>query len=393
MGKSYSKQTESVQGGILRSQYGETSEAIFMTQGFVYQSAEEAEKRFSESKSNEFTYSRYGNPTSRMLESRMSQLEGAEDGYATSSGMAAVNGSLFSILQAGDHIVSSKALFGSCLYILEIILPNYGVNVDFVDGTDNQQWIEKINPETKAVFFESISNPTLELVDVEFVCHLAKQNQALSIVDNAMATPLFLPSAEFGADVVVYSTTKHTDGQGRALGGMVLGTKEYIRGPLESYMKHTGGSPSPFNSWIFLKSLDSLALRVNYQADTALALAEQLEKSPKIKKVIYPHLKSHPQYDLAKTQMKKGGTVFSIEMDGGKEKAFQFMNNLNIFRVSNNFGDSKSLVTHPATTTHKRLTSEQRETLGISDGIIRVSVGLEDKDDLMDDLESALLTI
>ncbi|MCY4446781.1 MAG: aminotransferase class I/II-fold pyridoxal phosphate-dependent enzyme [Rhodobacteraceae bacterium] len=393
MAKTYSKQTVAVQGGVLRSQFGETSEAIFLTQGFVYDSAEQAEARFSQAQPNEFTYSRYGNPTTRMLENRMAQIEGTEDGFATASGMAAVNGSLCAILKAGDHVVASRVLFGSCLYILENILPKFGIQVDFVDGTDNQQWAHKVKPNTRAVFFESLANPTLELVDVEFVSKLAQKNNAITIADNALATPLFLPAHELGINVVVYSTTKHTDGQGRAIGGIVLGTKDFIRGPLESYMKHSGGAPSPFNSWIMLKSLDTLNLRVNYQADTAMHVATNLEKSTKIRKVIYPHLKSHPQYTLAKKQMKKGGTVFAIEVEGGKEGAFRFMNNLKIFRVTNNFGDAKSLVTHPATTTHQRLTQAQRNSFGIHDGLVRVSVGLEDRDDILEDLDTAIQAI
>ncbi len=390
MPKSYSRQTQAVQGGILRSQFGETSEAIYLTQGFVYDSAEQAEARFIEAEADEFIYSRYGNPTVRMFEHRMAQLEGKEDGFATASGMAAVNGSLCSMLKAGDHVVSSRVLFGSCLYILENILPSFGVRVDFVDGIDHDQWTRTVKPETRAIFLESLSNPTLEVIDVEFVSSLAKKNGAVLIVDNAMASPLFFPVAEQGADVVVYSATKHIDGQGRALGGIILGSGDYIRGPLESYLKHTGGALSPFNAWIMLKSLETLSLRANRQADSALQMATQLAQSDKIARVIYPHLRSHPQYDLAKRQMNKGGTVFSIVIEGGKEAAFRFMNNLKICRISNNFGDAKSLVTHPATTTHQRLTQEQRDVVGISDGMVRVSVGLEETADLLDDLTTAL---
>lgn len=387
------KQTLAVHGGTLRSQFGETSEAIYLTQGFVYSSPEQAEERFIEAGENEFIYSRYGNPTVRMFENRMALLEGLEDAFATASGMAGVNGALFSNLSAGDTIVSSRALFGSCLYILENVLPRFGVKVEFVDGTDNAQWESKVNPDTKVIFVETVSNPTLEVIDLEFVCNLAKKNDAIVIADNALASPQFFKAGKLGADIVVYSATKHIDGQGRSLGGIVIGTKDYIRGQFESYLKHTGGAISPFNAWIMLKGLETLTVRTNYQADSALKIASELEGLSNLSKVIYPHLSSHPQYNLARELMSRGGTVFALDFEGGKEASFKFMNKLEIVKISNNFGDAKSLVTHPATTTHQRLSEEQRSRLGISDGLVRVSVGLENTEDLLEDLETAIKTI
>ena len=377
----------------MRSQFGETSEAIYLTQGFVYSSPEQAEERFIEAGENEFIYSRYGNPTVRMFENRMALLEGLEDAFATASGMAGVNGALFSNLSAGDTIVSSRALFGSCLYILENVLPRFGVKVEFVDGTDNAQWESKVNPDTKVIFVETVSNPTLEVIDLEFVCNLAKKNDAIVIADNALASPQFFKAGKLGADIVVYSATKHIDGQGRSLGGIVIGTKDYIRGQFESYLKHTGGAISPFNAWIMLKGLETLTVRTNYQADSALKIASELEGLSNLSKVIYPHLSSHPQYNLARELMSRGGTVFALDFEGGKEASFKFMNKLEIVKISNNFGDAKSLVTHPATTTHQRLSEEQRSRLGISDGLVRVSVGLENTEDLLEDLETAIKTI
>ncbi len=374
----------------MRSQFGETSEAIYLTQGFVYDSPEQAEERFIEAGENEFIYSRYGNPTVRIFENRMAMIEGHEDAFATASGMAGVNGALCSTLSAGDTVVSSRALFGSCLFILENVLPRFGVKVEFVDGTDSEQWVSKVNEDTKAIFIETVSNPTLEVIDLDFVSKLAKKYGAILIADNALASPQFLRAGESGADIVVYSATKHIDGQGRSLGGIVIGSKEYIRGPFESYLKHTGGAISPFNAWIMIKGLETLELRTNYQANSALKICRELEGLDKLSKVIYPHLPSHPQYPLAKGLMSKGGTVFALEFEGSKEASFRFMNNLEIVRISNNFGDAKSLVTHPATTTHQRLSEEQRSSLGISDGLVRVSVGLENTDDLIEELVSAV---
>ena len=382
--------TKAVHQGTRRSQYGETSEAIFLTQGFVYDTAEQSEARFIELGEDEYIYGRYGNPTVRMFEERIAALEGAEDAFATASGMAAVSGALMAGLKSGDHIVAARALFGSCLYICEEILTRYGVNVTFVDGTDLDQWREAVHSKTKLVFFESISNPTLELIDIEAVSEIAHKVGAKVIVDNVFATPVLQSSLSLGADVVIYSATKHIDGQGRCLGGVVCASKEFIRKTLEPYLKHTGGALSPFNAWVMLKGLETLDLRVQAQADSALALASELEGHSAIDRVIYPGLASHPHHALMKEQMTKGGTVFSVVIKGGKEAAFRVLNALDIMIISNNLGDSKSIATHPATTTHQRLTTEQRANLGISDGLLRFSVGLEDTDDLRVDLMNAL---
>ncbi|WP_149776053.1 O-succinylhomoserine sulfhydrylase [Ruegeria intermedia] len=391
MSDSWSKRTKAVHGGIRRSQYKEVSEAIFLTQGFVYDTAEQAEARFIESGPDEFIYARYGNPTVSMFEQRIAALEGAEDAFATASGMAAVNGALTSMLKAGDHVVSAKALFGSCLYILENILTRYGVEVTFVDGTDLDQWKAAIRPDTKAVFFESMSNPTLEVIDIEAVAELAHAVGATVIVDNVFSTPVFSQAIAQGADVVVYSATKHIDGQGRALGGVILGGKEFIRGTVEPYLKHTGGALSPFNAWVMLKGLETLALRVNAQAETAQKLAEALEGHETLERIMYPGLKSHAQNALVQRQLGgKGGTVLSLDIRGGKDAAFRFLNALTIPVISNNLGDAKSIATHPATTTHQRLSDAQKDELGITPGLIRFSVGLEDADDLLADIRQAL---
>lgn len=385
----WKKRTKAVHTGIRRSQYNEVSEAIFLTQGFVYDTAEDAEARFIQAGDDEFIYARYGNPTVAMFEERIAALEGAEDGFATASGMAAVNGALTSMLRAGDHVVSSRALFGSCLYILEEILSRYGVEVTFVDGTDMAAWQTAIRPDTKAVFFESISNPTLEVIDIARVAQMAHAVGATVIVDNVFATPVFSDAIAQGADVVVYSATKHIDGQGRALGGVILGTREFIRGTVEPYMKHTGGSMSPFTAWMMLKGLETIDLRVRAQAATAQYLAEQLQTVGTLSNVIYPGLNSHAQNALAHQQMGAGGTVLSIDA-GSKEAAFNLLNTLDIWTISNNLGDAKSIATHPATTTHQRLPEETRAMLGITPGLIRLSVGLEDPDDLLDDLKAAI---
>lgn len=382
--------TKLVHEGTRRSQYGEMAEAIFLTQGFAYESAESAEARFVKAGEDEFIYARYGNPTTRMFEERIAALEGTEDAFATASGMAAVNGALVSMLRAGDHVVSSRALFGSCLYILEEVLGRYGVNVTFVDGADLDQWRKAVVPGTKAVFFESMSNPTLELVDIRAVSEIAHAVGAVVIVDNVFATPIFSRAVEQGADVVVYSTTKHIDGQGRALGGVVCGSKEWIRKVLEPYMKHTGGSMSPFTAWMHLNGMATLDLRCRAMADSALRVARALEGDARVSKVIYPGLTSHPQHALAMAQMGSGGTLVTFEVAGGKEAAFRFMNALEIAKISNNLGDAKTIATHPATTTHQRLPQEQKDALGITPGLIRLSLGLEDSDDLIADLRQAL---
>ncbi len=384
------KRTNLVHGGTRRSQYGEVSEAIYLTQGFVYDTAEAAEARFLETGPDEFIYARYGNPTVAMFEERLALLEGTEDCFATASGMAAVNGALTSMLKAGDHVVSAKALFGSCLYILENVLGRFGVEVTFVDGTDLTAWDEAIRPETKAVFFESMSNPTLELVDIEGVAKLAHARGAMVIVDNVFSTPIYSRAVEQGADVVVYSATKHIDGQGRALGGAILGTKEHIRGVVEPYMKHTGGSMSPFNAWVMLKGMETLDLRVRAQTQSAGEIAKALEGHPKLNRMIYPGADSHPQGELVARQIGAGGTMLAFDLKGGKDEAFRFLNALEVIIISNNLGDAKSIITHPATTTHQRLSEEQREELGIGPGLVRLSVGIEDPEDLIADLKQAL---
>jgi len=385
--------TKLVHSGIRRSQYGEVSEAIFLTQGFVYDSAEQAEQRFLKSGSDEFIYARYGNPTVRMFEDRIAALEGAEDAFATASGMAAVNGALMSMLRAGDHVVSSRALFGSCLYILEDVLTRFGVEVSFVDGADLAAWEAAIRPDTRVVFFETLSNPTLEIVDIAGVSRLAHAVDATVVVDNVFATPIYSRALELGADVVVYSTTKHVDGQGRCLGGVVLGRREFVRKTLEPYLKHTGGALSPFNAWIMLKGMDTLDLRVRASTEAAAHLATSLADHPKLARVIYPHLPGHPQHALAKAQMEAGGTILSLDVKGGKAAAFRFLDALEICTISNNLGDSKSIVTHPATTTHQRLSEDQRDALGITPGLVRLSVGLEDPADLLADVATALSVV
>ena len=380
--------TRAVHHGIRRSQYGEMAEALFMTQGFAYDSAEQAEARFIKTGPDEFIYARYGNPTSRMFEDRIADLEGTEDAFATASGMAAVNGALMCWAKPGDHVVSSKALFGSCLYVLDV-LARFGVRISYVDGADLDQWRAAIQPDTKAVFFESVSNPTLEVVDIEGVAALAHEVGALVIVDNVFATPVYSRAVSQGADVVVYSSTKHIDGAGRCLGGVICGTRHFVREVAEPYLKHTGAAISPFNAWLMLNGMTTLDLRVRAQTETALALALALQSAPGVAKVIYPGLPDHPQYDLVQRQMGAGGTMVAVDA-GSKDAAFAAMNRMRIFQISNNLGDAKSIVTHPATTTHSRLSDEVRAELGITPGLLRLSVGLEDADDLIADLRQAL---
>lgn len=390
MEQNLNSRTKMVHSGVRRSQYGEVSEGLYLTQGFVYDSAEQAEARFLEAAEDEFIYARYGNPTIAMFQDRIAALEGAEDAFATASGMAAVSGALCSMVNAGDHIVAARALFGSCLYVLEDVLTRFGVEVSFVDGTDLAQWQNAIRSDTKIVFFETLSNPTLEVIDIAAVSKLAHAVGAMVIADNVFATPVFSKALQQGADVVVYSATKHIDGQGRTLGGVILGTKEFIRGKVEPYMKHTGGAMSPFTAWVMLKGLETIELRVRAQAETAQQIATFLCSHEKLHKVIYPGLTSHPQHKLAIAQMQQGGTVLSLDIKGGKAAAFAFLNALNIAIISNNLGDAKSIVTHPATTTHQRIPEAQKKVLGITDGLIRFSVGLEHPEDIIDDILQAL---
>ena len=393
MAEGWKTRTKLVHEGSRRSQYGEMAEAIFLTQGFAYPSAEAAEARFLKAGEDEFIYARYGNPTTRMFEDRIAALEGTEDAFATASGMAAVNGALVSMLRAGDHVVSARALFGSCLYILEEVLTRYGVRVTFVDGADLDQWRAAVTPGTRAVFFESMSNPTLELVDIAAVSEIAHAVGALVVVDNVFATPIFSRAVEQGADVVVYSATKHIDGQGRALGGVICGTRDFIRKVAEPYLKHTGAAMSPFTAWIMLNGMATLDLRCRAMADSALKVAAALEGHPRVTRMIYPGLASHPQHALAMAQMGTGGTLVTFEVAGGKQGAFRFMNALEIAKISNNLGDAKTIATHPATTTHQRLPQDQKDALGITPGLIRLSVGLEDADDLIADLMQGLAAV
>ena len=386
----WKKRTKAVHAGSRRSQYGEVSEAIYLTQGFVYPTAEAAEARFEALGEDEFIYARYGNPTVRMFEDRMSVLLGYEDAFACTSGMAAVSGALTALCKAGDHIVSSRALFGSCLYVLEDILARFGVDITLVDGTDNAAWEAAIRPETTLVFLESISNPTLEVIDLRHVVKLAHAVDALVLVDDAMATPIYSYASACGADIAIVSTTKHVDGQGRMLGGIIAGRRDLIRGPIEAYMKHTGGAMNPFTAWTHLKALETLDLRVRQQSQTAMAIADALAGHPKLSAVRYPTHDAHPQHELARSQCETGGTVLALEVKGGKEACFRFLNALELFTISNNFADAKSIVTHPATTTHQRLPQDQKDALGISGGMVRLSAGLEDAGDLIDDLRAAL---
>jgi O-succinylhomoserine sulfhydrylase len=378
--------------GLQRSQFEETSEAIFMTSGFVYQSAEEAEEAFK-NQGARYVYSRYANPTISMFEDRLRLLEGAEAVRGTSSGMAAVFASMACFLKAGDRVVASRALFGSCLYIIQEILPRYGVKFQLVDGADLNQWREALKPGVQAVFCESPSNPGLELVDLKAVAELTHQADGLLVVDNVFASPLLQKPLQLGADIVVYSATKHIDGQGRSLGGAVLGSAKYINESLAPFLRHTGPALSPFNAWILVKGLETMDLRVRQSCESALKIAQFLEQHPRVDRVRYPGLESHPQHALAKQQMSGFGTVVTLNVGKSKAETFRFLNALKLARISNNLGDSKSLVTHPVTTTHRSLKPEERERLGITDALIRFSVGLEDPQDLIEDLDQALKAV
>lgn len=381
--------TKLVRGGTMRSNFGETSEAIFLNSGFCYESAEVAESRFN-GEAPGFVYSRYLNPTLSMLEQRLELLEKADRCCVMASGMAAVFASIMCQIKAGDHFIASRVLFGSCYYIATEVLPNYGIEVTLVDGTNMDEWKKAFKENTKVVFIESPSNPNLELIDIEAVAKLCKQHSVHFIVDNIFATPLLQSPLELGADSVVYSTTKHMDGQGRCLGGAVLGSQEFIDDVLLPFHRHTGPALSPFNAWIVLKGLETFSLRMERHCTNGLAVARALETNSKIQKVIYPGLESHPQHEIAKKQMKQGGNMIAFEVKGGKDGAFSMLNKLKIVDISNNLGDAKSLATHPATTTHSNISAEERQRLNITDGMIRISIGLEDADDLIEDLEQAL---
>ena len=385
----YRPETRLVHSGTLRSQFGETSEALFLTQGFVYDSAEQCEARFK-GEDPGFLYSRFSNPNISMFERRMMELEGAEAARATATGMAAVTTAVLAPLKAGDHVVAAKAMFGSCRYVVEDLLPRYGIQSTLVDGLDLDQWRKAMRPNTKSCFLESPTNPTLDVMDISSIAEIAHQGGARLIVDNVFATPIWQSPLTLGADVVVYSATKHIDGQGRCLGGMILSSEAFIAEHLHNFMRQTGPSMSPFNAWVLLKGLETLAVRVRAQTETAAKIADALASHPKISRLIYPGRADHPQAALVKKQMRAGSTLIGFEVKGGKAGAFRCLNGLKISRISNNLGDAKSLVTHPATTTHQRLTPEARAELGISEGFIRFSAGLEHADDLIEDFAAAL---
>ena len=386
---SWRPQTLLVRGGTERSQFHETSEGLFLTSGYVYETAEDAERAFKR-EIEHYIYSRFSNPTVTMFEQRMALLEGAEICRATASGMAAVFASLMCQLNAGDHIVSSRALFGSCLYIVADVLPRYGIEVTIVDGTAPEQWEQALSRETKCVFLESPSNPALEIIDLKLVSELTHAAGGKLIVDNVFATPVLQHPLEFGADIVIYSATKHIDGQGRVLGGVILCDGEFFEENLRMFLRHTGPSMSPFNAWVLLKGLETLELRVRQHCVNTRDVAEFLSARNDVGRVLYPALPSHPQHELAMAQMSDGGNLVSFDIEGGREGAFRFLNALTLIDISNNLGDAKSLITHPATTTHQRLEPEERARMGITDGLVRLSVGLEDPDDVKEDLDRAL---
>ncbi len=381
--------TQLVHGGTTRTPYGETSEALFLTSGFVYDSAEQAEDTFTGAATH-YQYTRFGNPTVTMLEDRLAAIEGAEACRATATGMAAVHAAMLSHLKAGDRVVASRALFGSCHWIVSTLLPRYGIHSEFVDGADLDAWRIALSRPATMVLLESPSNPMLEVLDLRAIAGLAHAAGALVVVDNVFATPLLQKPIELGADIVVYSCTKHIDGQGRVLGGAVLGGKAWIEDTLQPFVRNTGPSLSPFNAWLLLKGLETLHLRVDAASRSAAAVADSLAAHPAVSRVWYPSRADHPQHALAMSQMSAGGTLVTVELAGGKAAAFRMMNALRLVAVSNNLGDSKSLVTHPATTTHMRIGADERARLGISDGAIRLSVGPEDALDLIDDLNQAL---
>jgi len=381
--------TQLVHGGTVRSQFGETSEALFLTQGFVYDSAEAAEARFK-GEDDGFVYSRYANPTVGMFEQRMCMLEGMEAARATASGMSAIAGALLCQLKAGDHLVAAKALFGSCRWICETLLPRYGVETTLIDGTDNEAWERAARANTKVFFFESPTNPTLDVIDIAHVVSVARGCGAKVVLDNVFATPMLQNGRALGVDIVTYSTTKHIDGQGRCLGGIILSDAQWIDEHLHDFYRHTGPSMSPFNAWVMLKGMETLPLRIRQQTETAGVIADFLAGHEKISRVVYPGRTDHPRADVIARQMTGGSTLIAFEINGGKPAAFAFENALRIIGLSNNLGDAKSLATHPATTTHKNLSQADRDELKITDGTVRLSVGLEDARDLVGDLDQAL---
>jgi O-succinylhomoserine sulfhydrylase len=390
-----SQATLGVRGGLLRSGFDETAEGMFLTSGYVYETAADAERAFT-GETERYVYSRYGNPTISMFEERLRLIEGAPAAFATATGMAAVFTSLGALLATGDRLVAARSLFGSCFVVCGEILPRWGVETVFVDGDDLSQWERALSVPTQAVFFETPSNPMQSLVDIAAVCELAHSAGAKVVLDNVFATPLLQQGFPLGVDVVVYSGTKHIDGQGRVLGGAILGDKQYIDEPVQKLMRHTGPAMSPFNAWVLLKGLETMAVRVQHSTDSALRIAQFLETHPAVRWVRYPFLESHPQYDLAKRQMTGGGSVVTFELDApegaGKQRAFEILDKLRIIDISNNLGDAKSLITHPATTTHRAMGPEGRAAIGLGDAVVRVSVGLEGTEDLIADLDQALRT-
>jgi O-succinylhomoserine sulfhydrylase len=387
--RNYRPETRLIHSGVLRSQFNETSEALFLTQGFLYDTAEQCEARFK-GEDPGFIYSRFSNPNISMFESRMCALEGAEAARATATGMAAVTTAILAPLRSGDHVVAAKAMFGSCRYVIEDLLPRYGISSTLVDGLDLDQWQKAMRPNTRTCFLESPTNPTLDVLDIGAIAQIAHAAGARLIVDNVFATPIWQSPLQLGADVVVYSATKHIDGQGRCLGGVILSSSDFIQEHIHNFMRQTGPSISPFNAWTLVKGLETLAIRVRQQTQSAAAIAEALAQHPKISRLIYPGRADHPQAALVKKQMRAGSTLIGFEVKGGKPAAFRFLNGLKLSRISNNLGDARSLVTHPATTTHQRLPIEARAELGIGEGFVRFSAGLEHADDLIEDMHAAL---
>lgn len=391
-GRKYGLKTRLVRGGLKRSENGETSEALYLTSGFAYDNPETAEARFK-GEDPGFTYSRFGNPTVSMFEDRMALIEGAPVARATATGMAAVTTALLCHLRQGDHVVAARAMFGGCRYVIEDVLPRYGITSTLVDGPSLDDWKAAARSNTKVFFLETPSNPTLEIIDLRSVADIAHNVGARLIVDNVFATPILQRPMEFGADIVIYSATKHIDGQGRCLGGVILCDKKFLDDHLQTFMRNTGPSISPFNAWVMTKAIETLDLRVRAMCEHAAAVADALARMPKVTRVIYPGRADHPQAALARAQMSLGGSLVSFHLDGGKDLAFRFANALMLIDISNNLGDAKSLITHPATTTHFRLTPQARAELGITDGMMRLSVGLEDPGDLIDDLAQALQSL
>ena len=390
--ENYRPRTRLVHEGQIRSSFGETSEALYLTSGFIYDSAEQAEARFRE-EDDGYIYSRFGNPTVRMFEERMMALEGAQDARATTTGMAAVTAAMLSLLRAGDHVVAARALFGSCRYIVETLLPRFGIETTLVDGRDTNAWEQAMRPTTKVMFLETPSNPVLEVIDMQAVADIAHDHGARLVVDNVFATPILQRPLDFGADIVVYSATKHIDGQGRCLGGIILGNEAYVRDELANFMRQTGPALAPFNAWVMLKSLETLSVRVDAHCDNAEKLVDFLNTHDKVGRVIYPGDKNHPQHELACRQMTRGGNLIAFDVGADKADTFRFANNLQIAAISNNLGDAKTLITHPATTTHFRLDDAAKAELGIRPTSLRVSIGLEDPADLVEDFERALDTV